>query len=102
MCFYQDTGEEVVVDPEEPLSKEALDEFSNQVLSVCLEYIEKLPETVYKVSDLLTIIVRRNGESFCYKLLNTLAEVVSYIPLFSTFHKRYSLTDCLSASFVEF
>lgn len=69
----------MVLDPEEPLSKEALDEFSNQVLSVCLEYIEKLPETVYKVSDLLTIIVRRNGESFCYKLLNTLAEVVSYI-----------------------
>lgn len=64
------------------MTREDLDEFSNKVLKECLDYVEKLPETVHSVSDLLTIVIHRNGEKFCYKLLNTLAEEVRK---FSTF-----------------
>ncbi|KAG8244817.1 E3 ubiquitin-protein ligase huwe1 [Homalodisca vitripennis] len=61
---------------EEPLDTDVLARFSNQVLQTCLDYVESMPETVYRACDLLTIIIRRNGESYCYKLLNALATEV--------------------------
>lgn len=60
----------------EPLTKEDLDKFSIGALKTCLKLLEALPGTVYRVCDLLTTIMRRNGEKFTYDLLGDLATVV--------------------------
>uniref|UniRef100_A0A1B6DRZ8 HECT-type E3 ubiquitin transferase n=1 Tax=Clastoptera arizonana TaxID=38151 RepID=A0A1B6DRZ8_9HEMI len=60
------------VDDFEPLSKENLDEFTKGALDVCLDILEVLPDTIYRVCELLISIMRRNGEKFTNDLLTSI------------------------------
>ena len=60
----------------EPLAKEVIDEFTNQALSGCLNLLDTLPDTIYKVCDLLLEVFRRNGPDFKENVLRTLVEEV--------------------------
>lgn len=54
------------------LSEEALDQFSNGALQVCLDLIEIIPEAVFRSCDLLVTIMKRNGRAFRDQLLDQL------------------------------
>ena len=60
----------------EPLAKEVIDDFTNQALSGCLNLLDTLPDTIYKVCDLLLEVFRRNGPDFKENVLRTLVEEV--------------------------
>lgn len=55
-----------------PLSEELIDKFSEDALQVCLDLVEIIPETVYKVCELLGTIMKRNGAVFRDELLDKL------------------------------
>lgn len=55
----EDTLEDVV-----PLSETLINNFTYGALPVCLELIEVIPESVFKVCDLLVTIMKRNGKNF--------------------------------------
>ena len=59
-----------------PLAKEVIDDFTNQALSGCLNLLDTLPDTIYKVCDLLLEVFRRNGPDFKENVLRTLVEEV--------------------------
>lgn len=66
--------------PEEPeqLSKEALDKWSKEAPFICLSILDVLGSTaVFRVCDLLVIIVKRNGEEFRDKMLRIMLSEVS-------------------------
>ena len=60
------------VENEEPLNKSQLDEFTSTVLDGCLDQLDAQPQLVYKVCELLTTCVARNGESWRENMLKTL------------------------------
>lgn len=47
-----------------PLSEDAINEFTHDALRTCLTLLDILPDTVYRVCDLLITITKRNGEKF--------------------------------------
>lgn len=47
-----------------PLTEEAINEFTQDALKTCLNLLDILPDTVYRVCDLLVTITKRNGETF--------------------------------------
>jgi E3 ubiquitin-protein ligase HUWE1 len=59
------------------LSKEAIDKFTTTALSACLNLVDTLPDTVYRVCDLLITITKRNGEVWRDEMLDTLVADVS-------------------------
>ena len=59
------------------LSKETMSKFTENALAQCLEVLENLPETVYRVSDLLMVISDRNGFSWCENMLEALCKDIS-------------------------
>jgi E3 ubiquitin-protein ligase HUWE1 len=70
------------------LSKEAIDRFTKTALSACLNLVDTLPDTVYRVCDLLITITKRNGEVWRDEMLDTLVADVSF---FSLFHLTLSI-----------
>lgn len=70
------------MDPE-PLSTEEIDHFTNLALPTCLALLDMLPDTVYRVCDLLVTITKRNGDQFRNELLdmmtNEISEKVSFL-----------------------
>jgi hypothetical protein len=68
----------VLQEPEtQVLSKEAIDKFTMMALPACLSLVDTLPETVYRVCDLLMTITKRNGEVWRDEMLDTLVADVS-------------------------
>lgn len=59
-----------------PLSKEVIDEFTNKALSGCLSLLDTLPDTVYRVCDLLLAVFNRNGPQFKETVLKHLIQEV--------------------------
>lgn len=59
------------------LSKESIDKFTMVALPACLNLVDTLPETVYRVCDLLMTITKRNGEVWRDEMLDTLVADVS-------------------------
>lgn len=59
------------------LSKEAIDKFTMTALVACLNLVDTLPDTVYRVCDLLITITKRNGEVWRDEMLDTLVADVS-------------------------
>ncbi|KAK4872231.1 hypothetical protein RN001_016355 [Aquatica leii] len=59
-----------------PLSEELINNFTEGALQVCLELIEAIPETVYKVCELLGTIMKRNGATFRDGLLDKLVQSI--------------------------
>ena len=65
--------------PEEefmPLSKDIIDDFTNKALSGCLSLLDTLPDTVYRVCDLLLAVFNRNGPHFKETVLKHLIQEV--------------------------
>lgn len=58
------------------LSQETMSKFTEDALAQCLEVLENLPETVYRVSDLLMVISDRNGFAWCENMLEVLCKDV--------------------------
>lgn len=61
-------------DPDDltPLSEASIDRFTDDALKVCLGLVEAMPDTVFKVCDLLVTIMKRNGRRFRDSLLEQL------------------------------
>ena len=60
----------------EPLDKTVINEFTDNALCGCLSLLDTLPDTVYRVCDLLLAVFNRNGIEFKEKLLRGLVEEV--------------------------
>ena len=56
--------EEPELAEEEPLSPQVLDEFCERVVSGCMCLLDALPESVYRVCDLLSDVATRNGANW--------------------------------------
>jgi E3 ubiquitin-protein ligase HUWE1 len=54
---------------QEALKQQVIDTFTSSALSGCLTLLDTLPETVYRVTDLLMAMFQRNGNSFKESLL---------------------------------
>ncbi|XP_055882443.1 E3 ubiquitin-protein ligase HUWE1-like isoform X4 [Biomphalaria glabrata] len=57
---------------EEPLETAVLDEFTYSIFPGCLNLLDTLPETVYRVCDLLIVIMNRNGTEWKQETLRSL------------------------------
>jgi len=64
--------EEMSSDEQEALKQQVIDTFTDTALTGCLTLLDTLPETVYRVTDLLMAIFNRNGKDFKEKLLTQL------------------------------
>merc|ERR1719309_1602657 len=64
--------EEMSSDEQEALKQQVIDTFTETALTGCLTLLDTLPETVYRVTDLLMAIFNRNGREFKEKLLTQL------------------------------
>jgi E3 ubiquitin-protein ligase HUWE1 len=61
---------------QEALKQQVIDTFTSSALSGCLTLLDTLPETVYRVTDLLMAMFQRNGPAFKETLLaDLMAEV---------------------------
>ncbi|XP_046372246.1 E3 ubiquitin-protein ligase HUWE1-like isoform X1 [Haliotis rufescens] len=61
---------------EEPLDKSVLDNFTQSVVTGCMQLLDTLPETVYRVCDLMIVITQRNGNAWRDESLATLVQQV--------------------------
>ncbi|XP_053377275.1 E3 ubiquitin-protein ligase HUWE1-like isoform X3 [Mercenaria mercenaria] len=68
--------EEEKQDSQEPLDKSVLDNFTGNLFPGCLTLLDTLPETVYRVCELLIVVTQRNGQEWQNMVLNTLVEEV--------------------------
>lgn len=57
---------------DEPLKKDRIDKFTDNLLPGSLRLMDELPSTVFKVCDLILTVAQRNGDSWCNNLLNHL------------------------------
>lgn len=62
---------------DEPMSKETIDGFTNELLPGCLKLLDTLPETVYRVCDLLLAVCHRNSEKWTEQMLKQLIKEIS-------------------------
>lgn len=65
----------------EPLSKAVLDEFSSKLLPGCLELASTIPESVYRVCDLISALAKRSGQVWRDNALTTLHDKVHGIDM---------------------
>ena len=61
---------------EQPLLQKTLDDFTQNLLKTCLNILDQLPETVYKICDLLTSVTKRNGPIWRDEMLDTLCKEI--------------------------
>lgn len=61
---------------EQPLAKKMLDDFTQNLLKTCLNILDQLPETVYKICDLLITVTKRNGPIWRDEMLDTLCKEI--------------------------
>ncbi|XP_028966633.1 E3 ubiquitin-protein ligase HUWE1 [Galendromus occidentalis] len=62
---FGDDHEEMILENETPLDKASMDSFTNeQLLPGCMNLLQTLPETVFRVCDLLVVVVQRNGNEW--------------------------------------
>ncbi|KAK5639592.1 hypothetical protein RI129_012084 [Pyrocoelia pectoralis] len=69
----EDSEEDII-----PLSEALINHFTKGALQICLELIEAIPETVYKVCELLGTIMKRNGPAFREELLDKLLTTIKF------------------------
>ena len=56
----------------EALSTKVIDDFAANALTGCLSLLDSLPDTVYRVCDLLLAVFNRNGSDFKETILKSL------------------------------
>jgi E3 ubiquitin-protein ligase HUWE1 len=78
MCFSssQDDEDQLTKEDYEALATPVIDEFTGQALKGCLALLDTLPDTVYRVCDLLLAVFNRNGTDFKESVLRGLMEQV--------------------------
>jgi len=64
--------EDLSTNEQEAIKEQVIDTFADTALQGCLTLLDTLPETVYRVTDLLIAIFQRNGDSFKETLLREL------------------------------
>merc|ERR550532_2703455 len=60
----------------EPLSTTVIDDFAANALTGCLSLLDSLPDSVYRVCDLLLAVFNRNGPDFKETILKSLINEV--------------------------
>ncbi|RWS28597.1 E3 ubiquitin-protein ligase HUWE1-like protein, partial [Leptotrombidium deliense] len=74
----EDSEQDVtIVKDDEPLSKQRMDDFTNDILSGCLNLLDTLPDTVYRVCDMLLAVCQRNGEKWSENMIKQLLAEIS-------------------------
>ncbi|BFZ10773.1 hypothetical protein BsWGS_13813 [Bradybaena similaris] len=61
---------------EEPLDASILDDFTRSIFPGCLNLLDLLPETVYRVCDLLIVVMSRNGAQWKEETLGALCKEI--------------------------
>jgi len=77
----------------EPLNKQVIDDFTNEALQGCLCLLDSLPNTVYRVCDLLISIFNRNGPEFKQATLNELMQEVTFLLVLNAQIVKYLPTN---------
>lgn len=72
----EDEEEKLEKEDFNPLEKAVIDGFTDQALAGCLKLLDTLPDTVYRVCDLLLAVFARNGDWFKQKVISSLIEEV--------------------------
>ncbi|XP_054168845.1 E3 ubiquitin-protein ligase HUWE1-like isoform X3 [Oppia nitens] len=72
-----DQSVEIKLVNEEPINKELLDSFTGDILSGCLRLLDTLPDTVYRICDLLLAVAQRNGDKWCSQMISHLLSEIS-------------------------
>ncbi|XP_061178702.1 E3 ubiquitin-protein ligase HUWE1-like [Saccostrea echinata] len=80
---------------EEPLDTAVLDNFTEHVLPGCLRLLDILPETVYRVCDLLIVVTSRNGTGWQKMVLSNLVKEIQSMgqQILKEGHELESATD---------
>ncbi|KZC13383.1 E3 ubiquitin-protein ligase HUWE1 [Dufourea novaeangliae] len=67
----------------EPTITSSIDEFTNTALSQCLNLLDLMPDTVYRICDLLVTITKRNGDEWrnnmLLQLIKEIGSLVDYL-----------------------
>lgn len=58
------------------IDKPGMDDFCTYLLKTCLEYIVELPDLVYRISEVMVSVIRRNGERFANNMIYNLVTSV--------------------------
>ncbi|XP_064606987.1 E3 ubiquitin-protein ligase HUWE1-like isoform X3 [Liolophura sinensis] len=66
----------IVLTKEDPLEKAELDKFTTDVLPGCLQLLDSIPETVYRVCDLFVVVAHRNGNDWRNGALKTVVKEI--------------------------
>lgn len=65
---------------EEPIKVDIIDEFTaTKLIPGCMKLLDNLPDTVYRVCDLLVTVVYRNGPKWRDLMINGLLDDVRII-----------------------
>jgi len=59
------------------LKPEDVDQFTETVLEQCLSVLDKIPESVFRIRELLVAVGQRNGKVWMEKTLDILLEQVN-------------------------
>ena len=60
----------------EPISKEVLDKFTEDLLPGCLQMLVDIPDTVHTVYELIVAVAARNGEKWKRSILEEICSEV--------------------------
>ncbi|XP_046484252.1 E3 ubiquitin-protein ligase HUWE1 isoform X1 [Neodiprion pinetum] len=82
-----DTDPRKYVGPEEPVKEsspsKSIDEFTHSTLEQCLNLLDLMPDTVYRICDLLVTITKRNGDEWrdgtLRQLIREIADLVDFL-----------------------
>lgn len=78
----------------EPLTQSLMDEFTTAILPGCLQLLDTLPDTVYRVCDLLIAVAMRNGEKWIHDTLRALiAEIATNVNALTAFTAPMTSSD---------
>jgi uncharacterized protein YdaT len=87
------------------LDKQILDEFSANMLPGLFRILDNVPETVYRVCDLIVVVIRRYGDSWrdnCLNyILNEICELIKIICDHYVFLKDQPISSTNSENFIK-
>ena len=63
----------------EPIKKEEITKFTDEMIPGCLQLLDDDPETVYRISDLLIVTIRRNGLEWMTKMLKEIVQGITKV-----------------------
>lgn len=63
-------------DSSQELTEEIIDDFTDDAISICINLLDELPDTVYRVCDLLIATIQRNGPIWRDYVLDILVEEI--------------------------